>query len=590
MVLLTVFAAVRAGAYTVQATAGAGGSVSPAGVTAFANGADATFTVSPSNGFRIADVRINGESVGPVPRYTFAGPVSNQVLEAFFHVPWAAQVTAYTAGTNSFVQGTTQYRRPETALGEPTRRTSGGADDVTMFQPPWVTNEIVSVGSGGELVVAFDHPILDDPKNPYGVDLLVFGNSMFRLSSTSKASGISAEPGRVSVSQNGTDWVQVVAASADGLFPTLGYRNTTLAQYAHDGTLPTDFTLPVDPSVTWTNKTYSQLVSLYAGSGGGGGVDLAPTGLGWIKYVKVWQPLGQAWSTEVDALSDVAPSLRRTLTVHSAWQRCSPPEGSGVYTSGVPVACSVSAPLIASGVGTQVVCVGWSGTGSVPAAGTGTTTRFTIGTDSELTWRWETQVWLSVAAGTGGTVSVTGAWRTAGSTAMVTATPASGYRFAGWAGDVTGDATAAATGVVMDRKRTLSAHFEPVTLPAGVEAWLVVHGLTNGSPPDAAAADVDGDGLTALEEFLAGTDPTNPALVFRFIAVEAGVGSNRLVWLGGTGGSAQPFCVLGRESLTGAWSVLADDLAHSPTGTNVWWHVVPDNRPRFYRLRVAAAE
>lgn len=577
-------------AYTVHATAGAGGSVSPAGWPVYVDGADATFTVTPSNGFRVADVRVNGVSVGPVTSYTFAGPVTNQVLEAFFHIPWATQATGYTAGTNSFVQGSVHYRRPEAALGEPTRRTSYGADDVTMFQPPWVTNEIVSIGSGGELIVAFDHPVLDDPKNPYGVDLLVFGNAMFRLSATLKASSVASEPGRVSVSQDGITWTEVAAAAADGVFPTLGYRNTSAAQYAGDGTLPTDFTLPVDPAMNWTNKTYAQLVALYAGAGGGGGVDLASTGLGWIKYVKVWQPHGQTWSTEVDALSDVAPSLLRTLTVASDWQRCLPPDGAGVYTSGVPVACSVTAPVVPSGVGTQVACVGWTGAGSVPSGGTGTAVRFTIGTDSALTWQWQTQVCLRASAGAGGTVSATGGWFRVGSTAEVTALPSAGYRFTGWAGDITGDTGTASLAVTLDRARSIEAHFEPSTVSPEVQVWLNAHGLTNDSPADVADEDQDGDGLTAMEEFLAGTDPTNAASVFCFVAVETGDGSNRLAWLGGTGGSTRPFCVLGRQSLTGEWVILADDIARSPNGSNVWWHVVSGDAPRFYRLRVTASE
>jgi hypothetical protein len=114
---------------------------------------------------------------------------------------------------------------------------------------------------------------------------------------------------------------------------------------------------------------------------------------------------------------------------------------------------------------------------------------------------------------------------------------------------------------------------------------LRAHGLTNASPWDAAQADVDRDGLTAMEEYLAGTDPTNAASVFRFLAVDVAHGSNRLEWLGGTGGSTRPFCVLGRGSLTGAWTVLAAAVGRAPDGTNVWWHASPAG-PVFYRVRV----
>ena len=69
---------------------------------------------------------------------------------------------------------------PTTALGEPTRFTSepqlfGGA--VTPFQSPFRANEVVSIGEGGRLVLEFDEPVVDDPANPFGIDLLIFGNS-----------------------------------------------------------------------------------------------------------------------------------------------------------------------------------------------------------------------------------------------------------------------------------------------------------------------------------------------------------------------------------------------------------------------------
>ena len=43
--------------------------------------------------------------------------------------------------------------------------------------PAWRTDQVVTVGTGGHLTLAFDHKVVDDPLNAFGVDLIIFGNS-----------------------------------------------------------------------------------------------------------------------------------------------------------------------------------------------------------------------------------------------------------------------------------------------------------------------------------------------------------------------------------------------------------------------------
>ena len=57
--------------YTIQATAGANGSVSPSGSVSVREGRDQTFTFAPDRGYAVADVKIDGESIGAVTSYTF---------------------------------------------------------------------------------------------------------------------------------------------------------------------------------------------------------------------------------------------------------------------------------------------------------------------------------------------------------------------------------------------------------------------------------------------------------------------------------------------------------------------------------------
>jgi len=226
--------------------------------------------------------------------------------------PYATSVYSYTSGANA-VAG---YDNANVTLGAPTRAIPGDfGGDVTFFNAPWQPEHIFSIGAGGELIVAFDHQVADDPLNPFGLDLIIFGNSYFV--DTSYPNGIAGakavEPGQIAVSQDHETWYDIAGALADDLFPTCGFKDSS-GPFASDGVTPTDFTLPVDPTIDWQNKSYSQIVSLYNGSGGGTGVDISPTGLDWIQYVKVYQDSTDTWSTEIDAFADVA-AVPEPLTI-----------------------------------------------------------------------------------------------------------------------------------------------------------------------------------------------------------------------------------------------------------------------------------
>ena len=222
--------------------------------------------------------------------------------------PWADSVFEYNEGTGVGAG----FNQPTVSLGKPTRFTSptspfGGP--VTPFNAPFGTDEVVSIGEGGSITVLFEEPVTDDPNNPFGIDLLIFGNSFLGLSEfpadeSTTATGVFPEGGAVFVSQDGVNFVEVVGAQADGLFPTLGYTDVT-EPFPAAASVPTDFTLPVDPSANVVGLTTSQLVSLYNGSGGGAGIDLGLLGLSEISYVRVTNPIGSGVTPEIDAFADV---------------------------------------------------------------------------------------------------------------------------------------------------------------------------------------------------------------------------------------------------------------------------------------------
>ena len=70
--------------YTIKATAGAGGSISPSGNVSVCEGGDQTFTITPDKGYAVANVKIDGKSIGAVKSYTFENVSSPHTIEAIF--------------------------------------------------------------------------------------------------------------------------------------------------------------------------------------------------------------------------------------------------------------------------------------------------------------------------------------------------------------------------------------------------------------------------------------------------------------------------------------------------------------------------
>ena len=70
--------------YTITASAGAGGTISDAGSTTLTEGSDKTYAITANEGYAIADVLVNGTSVGAVSTYTFEDLRADATIEARF--------------------------------------------------------------------------------------------------------------------------------------------------------------------------------------------------------------------------------------------------------------------------------------------------------------------------------------------------------------------------------------------------------------------------------------------------------------------------------------------------------------------------
>ncbi len=208
--------------------------------------------------------------------------------------PWADEVVDFQPGEPWTRFGYLFF--PENVLGPPTPSAA-----VTMYNPSNSADEILSLGHGGQIVLAFtDNVIVDDQ----GPDFTVFENCFVNLWTGEPF----VEAGKVAVSQDGQTWFE---------FP---YDTLTLEGLA--GAHPVKNTLePLQPEIS-----------------GGDPFDLATVGLEWARYVRITD-LGDEWQ-EGPYNGDF--DLDAVVAVHSA---AAPPSGveSSPLAAGTPAVFQLTA-------------------------------------------------------------------------------------------------------------------------------------------------------------------------------------------------------------------------------------------------------
>jgi hypothetical protein len=91
--------------YTIEATSGANGSISPEGDIIVAEGSDQSFTITANEGYHIDDVTVDAVSVGAVSSYTFENILSDHSIHADFEIN--SYTLIYEAGNGGSLQGET---------------------------------------------------------------------------------------------------------------------------------------------------------------------------------------------------------------------------------------------------------------------------------------------------------------------------------------------------------------------------------------------------------------------------------------------------------------------------------------------------
>jgi hypothetical protein len=244
---------------------------------------------------------------------------------------------AYVANTNDFavqvvsssgLDTSSPYNNPAAVLGRPSLNfvdiyDGGGTNRASIVDPPYnVTPDgsdvITEIDAGGQITVMMGRKVYHNPNNPYGIDLMVFGNSFFSasgyggsavsdstdLDTAVLGSGIFGHPTTVSVSPDGTNWYTF--SNTPSLFPVNAYRwDYPNHSWTDEQMNPTK---PLAPSVYTTDfagLTVAVGLEEFTGSAGGTGYDLGASGFAWIQYVRV-EP-GTNEYTVIDAIAAVDP-------------------------------------------------------------------------------------------------------------------------------------------------------------------------------------------------------------------------------------------------------------------------------------------
>ncbi len=88
--------------YTITATAGVHGSISPNGTVVVNHGASQAFTITPDASYGIAEVKVDGTSIGAVSSHLFSNVTQNHTIEASFVSPLPEAATLVSPSVKTY--------------------------------------------------------------------------------------------------------------------------------------------------------------------------------------------------------------------------------------------------------------------------------------------------------------------------------------------------------------------------------------------------------------------------------------------------------------------------------------------------------
>jgi uncharacterized repeat protein (TIGR02543 family) len=211
---------------------------------------------------------------------------------------------------------------------------------------------------------------------------------------------------------------------------------------------------PKTATATWTTQYYLTVSSGYSTPSGAGWYNSGATAYAGVssnivsggtstQYVlSGWTGDASGSGSTSNGITMNAPKTATAswgtqyyLTVTSPYG--SPSTASGWFNAGTNINEAVTSSVPVA-TGTQYVCTGWTGTGSITSSGNTPSTAFTIDAPTTVNWNWEKQYYLNMTTNFG-SATPGSCWQDAGTTVTISATaPAvqNGERYVwnGWSG------------------------------------------------------------------------------------------------------------------------------------------------------------
>ncbi|MHC4299628.1 MAG: InlB B-repeat-containing protein, partial [Planctomycetota bacterium] len=102
--------------YTISASAGSGGSISPSGTVTVNDGADQSFAITADSGYSVSNVVVDGSSVGSVTGYMFTNVAADHTIAASFAINSYSLTTAAVNGSIVRSPDQTSYNHGDTVM------------------------------------------------------------------------------------------------------------------------------------------------------------------------------------------------------------------------------------------------------------------------------------------------------------------------------------------------------------------------------------------------------------------------------------------------------------------------------------------
>ncbi len=466
--------------YTITTTAGSNGSISPSGPVSVNYGSDETFTILPDTNYHVADVIVDGSSVGILTTYTFTNVTSDHNIEATFALntytlttqasPIAGGKVAKNPNQASYNHGTNVQLTATANTGYTFTGWSGDASGTT--NPKTITmdsNKTVTAN------FSLNTYTLTTQANP-------------------AAGGTVAKNPDQAMYDHGTN-VQITAT------PNASYTFTGWSGDATGTTNPIIVTMASNKTITANFSLNTYTLTTQASPAAGGYVaknpDQASYNHGTNVQISATANSGYTftgWSGDASGTTNpetITMDSNKTVTANFSLNTCtlttqtSPAAGGSVaknpdqasYDHGTNVQLTATANA-------GYTFAGWSDDAS------GTTNPVTLIMDSDKTVTadfilnsYTLTIQASPTVGGSVTKNPDQASYNHGTDVQITATVNAGYTFAGWSGDASG--TTNPETITMDSNKTVTANFSLNTYTLTTQANPTTGGSVTKNPDQA---------------------------------------------------------------------------------------------------------